>query len=38
LLSDKKEARQLADPLGQALINITKAPDRIRSIFRRWFA
>ncbi|NVM27502.1 MAG: hypothetical protein HWN65_01560 [Candidatus Helarchaeota archaeon] len=38
LLSDKKEERALLDPLGQALINITKAPDRIRNIFKRWFS
>jgi len=38
LLSDKKEPRSLPDPLALALNNITKAPDRIRSIFKRWFA
>ncbi len=38
LLSEKKEARVLPDPIGQALNNISKAPDRIRSIFKRWFS
>jgi hypothetical protein len=38
LLSDKKEPRSLPDPLALALNNISKAPDRIRSIFKRWFA
>ncbi|MDD1779059.1 MAG: hypothetical protein LUQ65_12910, partial [Candidatus Helarchaeota archaeon] len=38
LLSDKKETRALPDPLTLALNNISKAPDRIRSIFKRWFA
>lgn len=37
LLSDKKETRSLPDPLSQALTNISKAPERIRSIFKRWF-
>jgi len=37
LLSDKKESRPLSDPLTQALINISKAPERIRNIFKRWF-
>ncbi|MHA1276762.1 MAG: hypothetical protein ACTSQI_13740 [Candidatus Helarchaeota archaeon] len=38
LLSVKKETRVLPDPIGQALNNISKAPDRIRSIFKRWFS
>ena len=37
LLSEKKETRPLPDPLTQALNNISKAPERIRSIFKRWF-
>jgi len=37
LLSEKKD-RPLPDPLMQALMNISKAPERIRSIFKRWFA
>lgn len=38
LLSEKKESRPLPDPLTLALNNISKAPERIRSIFKRWFA
>ncbi|MHA1266023.1 MAG: hypothetical protein ACTSRS_12395 [Candidatus Helarchaeota archaeon] len=38
LLAEKKDERPLPDALGQALINISKAPDRIRNIFRRWFS
>ncbi|TFG04409.1 MAG: hypothetical protein EU536_04695 [Promethearchaeota archaeon] len=38
LLAEKKDDRVVPDALGQALINISKAPDRIRNIFRRWFA
>ncbi len=38
LLSEKKDERPIPDALGQALINISKAPDRIRNIFKRWFS
>ncbi len=38
LLSEKKEQRPLPDAIGQALNNLSKAPDRIRSIFKRWFS
>jgi hypothetical protein len=38
LLSEKKEARPLSDPLTLALTNISRAPERIRNIFKRWFA
>ncbi|NVM52377.1 MAG: hypothetical protein HWN66_01655 [Candidatus Helarchaeota archaeon] len=38
LLSEKKGERPIPDALGQAILNISKAPDRIRNIFRRWFS
>jgi hypothetical protein len=38
LLSEKKAQRLLPDALGQAIDNISKAPDRIRNIFKRLFA
>ena len=38
LLSEKKTQRPLPDVLGQAINDISKAPDRIRNIFKRWFS
>ncbi|MHA1651495.1 MAG: hypothetical protein ACTSYB_14995 [Candidatus Helarchaeota archaeon] len=38
LLSEKKIQRPLPDAIGQALNNITRAPERIRNIFKRWFS